>query len=155
MRQSDEIPVVEGSSVSFKRVICVKDNNELSFPEESCIDRMIEAAPSLYVLKKRVAYLLAFVEYFKHFKVKKGEFVKPKFDTARLDEDTHAIVVYVQHRHYSQALSILQNKSPEYFSHAIDRCSRRESGEPKVWLNELRSLNKFRSCVDNEGLFRI
>ena len=65
LRQSDEIPVVEGSSVSFKRVTCVKDNNELSFPEISCINRMIEAAPSLYALKKRVAYLLAFVEYFK------------------------------------------------------------------------------------------
>ena len=51
LRQSDEIPVVEGSSVSFKRVTCVKDNNELSFPEISCIDRMIEAAPSLCVEK--------------------------------------------------------------------------------------------------------
>ena len=59
---------------------------------------------------------------------------------------------YVQHRHYRPALSILQSKSSEDLSHVIDRCSRRESSEPKIWLNELRSLNKFCPCVDKEGL---
>ena len=102
------------------------------------------------MLKKRVAYLLAFVEYFKRCKVK-----KEKFDAAKLDEAMFAIVGYAQHRHYSQALSILKSKTPEDLSQAIDRCSRRESGEPKVWLNELRSSNKFRPCVDKEGLLRI
>ena len=110
---------------------------------------MIEAATSFYVSKKRVVYLLAFVEYFKRCKVKKEKFVKPKFDTAKLDEDMFAIVSYAQHRHYSQALSILQSKSSEDLSHAIDRCSRRESGEPKVWLNDC-GLNKFCPCVDKE-----
>ena len=116
---------------------------------------MIETAPSLFVLKKPVAYLLAFVEYFKRCKVKKERFVKPKFDTVKLDEAMFAIVGYAQHRHYSQALSILQSKSFEDLSHAINRCSRRESGKLKVWLNELRFLNKFRSCVDKEGLLRM
>ena len=74
---------------------------------------------------------------------------------AELDEAMFAIVGYAQHRHYSQALSILQSKSSKDLSHAIDRCSRRESGEPKVWLNELRSLNRFCPCVDKEGLLRI
>ena len=83
LRQSDEIPVVESSAVGAKKVACVKDKNELSFSEESCIDRMIEAASSLYVLKKRVAYLLAFFDYFKRCKVKKEKFVKPKLDTQR------------------------------------------------------------------------
>ena len=131
LRQSDKIAVVESCGVSVKRVTYVKDKNELSFSKESCIDRMMEAAPSLYVLKKRVAYLLAFVEYFKRCKVKKEKFVKPKFDTAKLDETMFGIVGYVQHRHYSQALSILQIKTPEDLLHAIDRCSRRESGEQK------------------------
>ena len=116
---------------------------------------MIEDAHSLYVLKKRVAYLLVFIEYFKRCKVIKKEFAKPKYDTAMLDRAMFAIVGYAQHRHYSQALSILQTKSPEDLSLAIDRYSRRESGEPKVWLNELQSLNKFRPCVDKEGLLRI
>ena len=131
LRQSDKIPVVESSAVAVKRVTCVTDKNKLSFLEESCIDRMIEAAPSLYKLKKLVAHLLEFVEYFKRYKVKKEKFVKPKFDTTKLDEAMYAIVGYVQHRLYRQALSILQSKSPEDLLHAIDRCSRHESSESK------------------------
>ena len=87
--------------------------------------------------------------------MKKEKFVKPKFDTAIFDETMFAIVRYAQHKHYSQALSVLLSKSPEDLSLAIDRCCRRESSEPKVWLNELRSLNKFRPCVCKEGLLRI
>ena len=33
--------------------------------------------------------------------------MKPKFDAAKLDEATRAIVGYVQHRHYDQPLRIL------------------------------------------------
>ena len=66
-----------------------------------------------------------------------------------------AIVGDAQHRHYSQALSILQSKSPKDLSHVIDRCIRHESDEPKVCLNELWSLNRFRRCIDKEGLMRI
>ena len=80
-------------------------------------------------------------------KVKKDEFVKPNFDAAKLCEATHAITGYEQRRHYGQALSIVQSKSPEDLSQAINRCSRRESSEPKIWLNKLRSLKKFRPCV--------
>ena len=37
LRQSDKIRVVESSAVSVKRVTCVKNKNELRFPEESLL----------------------------------------------------------------------------------------------------------------------
>ena len=48
---------------------------KLYFPEKSLIDELIETAPSLYVLTKRVAYLRAFVEYLR-CKFKKWNFVR-------------------------------------------------------------------------------
>ena len=50
-------------NVSLNRVTCSEGKGKLYFPEESPIDKLIETAPSLYVLTKRVAYLRAFVEY--------------------------------------------------------------------------------------------
>ena len=84
--------------------------------------------------QKRVVYMLAFVEYFKLSKEKK-ELVKPKFNAAKLDEATHAIVAYVQHKHYNEALRVLLNKHLEDLLHANDRCSQLESNEPKIWLS--------------------
>ena len=52
-------------------------------------------------------------------------------------------------------MNILKSDSPEALALAIDKCSKRKSGQPKHWLNELRSLYKFRPCVDKEGLLRI
>ena len=68
---------------------------------------MIKVTHFLYVLQRRVANLLVSVEHFKCSKSKREELVKPKFDAAKLDEATHDIVGYVQHRHYGQPLRIL------------------------------------------------
>ena len=35
---------------------------------------------------------------------------------------------------------------------AIEKCGWQNSGQPKKWLKELRALNRFWPCVDNEGL---
>ena len=147
-----ELLVVENSIVSVKRLTCVQDKKELRFSQKSGINRMMEA--TLYVLKKQVVYLLAFVEYLKCCKVKKEEFANSNFDTAKLDQAMLAFFGFVQQRHYCQALSILLSKSPEDLSHTIDWCSRSKPGETKCWLNELRSLNKFCPCVDKEDLLR-
>ena len=63
LKQNREIPNCECVSVAVDRVVCSKEKDKLYFPEESPIDRLIETAPLLYVLTKRVAYLRAFVEY--------------------------------------------------------------------------------------------
>ena len=154
LRQNGEFPVGDSVNFSVKRVACSQDQSKLCFPQESPIDRMIEAAPSLYVLKKRVAYLLAFVQYLK-CKVKNLEFERPKLDVVDLNKALSAIVSFVQHKHYGQALKILQSDSPEGLAQAIVKCAQRRSGQPKHWLNKLRSFNKFRPCVDSSGLLRI
>ena len=155
LKQNVEVPVLEGTAVFVKRVAYSQDQSELCFPPESVIDRLIEAAPSLYALQKRVAYLMAFVQYFVRCKVKKQDFVRPKLGTEELNKALSVIVAFVQQKYYGQALNILKSDSPEALALAIDKCSKRKSGQPKHWLNDLRSLNKFRPCVDKEGLLRI
>ena len=115
---------------------------------------MIESSLSLYVLTKRVAYLATFVDYIK-CKVKNREFVPPRLDTCDLDMALNKIVGFVQRKYYGQALSLMRSDSSESLTEAIKKCGRQNSGQPKKWLNELRALNRFRPCVDNEGLVRV
>ena len=65
------------------------------------------------------------------------------------------IVGFVQRKYYGQTLSLMRSDSPESLTEAIEKCSRQNSGRPKKWLKELRTLNRFRPCVDNEGLVRV
>ena len=154
LKQNREIPNCECVSVSVNRVACSEEKGKLYFPEESSIDRLIETAPSLYVLTKRVAYLRAFVEYLR-CKFKKRNFVRPKWDTCDLNKALNKIVALVQRRFYGQAVSLLKSDSPEDLTDAIERCIRRSSGQPKQWIRELHSLDRFRPCVDSDGLLRI
>ena len=84
LKQNVNEPVIEGSSVSVKRVACGQESEELYFPDNSQLDKLIESFPSLYVLTKRVAYLAAFVDYIK-CKAKNREFVPPRLDSCDLD----------------------------------------------------------------------
>ena len=83
LKQNREISNCKCVSVAVNRVACSEEKGKLYFSEESLIDRLIETAPSLYVLTKRVAYLRAFVEYLR-CKFKKRNFVRPKWDTSDL-----------------------------------------------------------------------
>jgi len=105
LKQNGEFPIGEGTNVSVKRVACSQDQSELCFPQDSVMDRMIEAAPSLYVLQKRMAYLMAFVRFLK-CKAKKDEFVPPKLDIVELNKALNAVVSFVQRKHYGQALKV-------------------------------------------------
>ena len=96
LKQNVEVSVLEGTAVFVKRVAYSQDQSELCFPPESVIDRLIEAAPSLYALQKRVAYLMAFVQYFVRCKVKKQDFVRPKLGTEELNKALSVIVAFVQ-----------------------------------------------------------
>ena len=95
LKQNREIPNCECVSVSVNRVAYSEEKGKLYFPKESPIDRLIETAPSLYVLTKRVAYLRAFVEYLR-CKFKKRNFVRPKWDTCDLNKALNKIVAVVQ-----------------------------------------------------------
>ena len=155
LMQSKEVAESESPSVSVNRVTCTREQSELCFPEKSPLDELIDFAPSLYVLKKRVAYLSAFVEY-KRCEFKKCAFVRPELNSRDLEKALKAIVGFVQRRYYyGQALHLLKDDSPEGLAAAIERCSSRNTGQPMHWLNELRSLNKFRPCVDSKGFLRI
>ena len=83
LKQNREISNCECVSVSVNQVACSEEKGKLYFPKESPIDRLIETAPSLYVLTKHVAYLRAFVEYLR-CKLKKRNFMRPKWDTYNL-----------------------------------------------------------------------
>ena len=46
---------------------------------------------------------------------------------------------------------MLRSDSPKSLTEAVEKCGRRNSGQSKKWLKELRVLNRFRPCVDKEG----
>ena len=116
LKQNREIPNCESVSISVNRVACSKEKGKLYFPEESPIDRLIETAPSLYVLTYLRAYLRC--------KFKKRNFVRPKWDTCDLNKALNKIVAVVQRRFYGQAVSLLKSDSPKDLTDAIERCTR-------------------------------
>ena len=59
------------------------------------IDILIESAPNLYTLQKRVAYLIAFVDWFQCCKVRKNDFIKPMLNAAYLEKALLIIVKLV------------------------------------------------------------
>ena len=77
LKQNREIFSCQCVSVLVNRVTCSEGKTKLYFSEENPIDRLIETAPSLYVLTKRVAYLRVFVEYLMR-KFEMRNFVRPK-----------------------------------------------------------------------------
>ena len=115
---------------------------------------MIDFAPSLYVPTKRVAYLSALVDYLCCM-VKNQKFVQTKQESSDFDEALNKIVSFRQQKYYVQALRLFGNDSSEALTKAINRCSARVYGQDKQGLQELRSLNRFRLCVDNESLMRV
>ena len=112
LKQNVNEPVIEGPSVSVKRVACGQESEELYFPDNNQLDKLIESSPSLHVLTKRVAYLAVFVDYIR-CKVKKREFVPPRLDTCDLGMALNRIVGFVQRKYYGQALSLMRSDSPE------------------------------------------
>ena len=112
---------------------------------------MIKTAPSLYILSKRIAYLSAFVEYL----CCKLEFVLPKSNSGDLNNALNEIVGFEQQKCYRLALRLLKSDSPEALIKAINRCSTRVYGKDKQMLKELLTLNRYKPCIDSDGLLHI
>ena len=68
------------------------------------IDKLIEKAPNLYTLQKRVAYLIAFVDWFQNCKVRKNNFIKPVLNAAYLETALLIIVKLVQNKVYGNVI---------------------------------------------------
>ena len=52
-------------------------------------------------------------------------------------------------------VSLLKSNSLKDLTDAIERCARRSSGQLKQWIRELRSLNRFRPCIDGDSLLQV
>ena len=117
------------------------------------IGRLIERAPSLYQLQKRIAYLISFVDWFK-CKLRKGVFVKPVLNAAYLERALLAVVKFVQSRVYGDAICLTQEKSADALEEMLKKCQDTASPTQKD-LKELRSLKKYRPCVEGEGMLRL
>ena len=86
----------------------------LSLKSDACLDRIIESAPDLYTLKKRVAYLIAFKQYIVA-KSQKRNLCKPKLDADYLDNAFMEVVKFVQKTHFGTAIKLLQEKSSDAY----------------------------------------
>ena len=129
-------------------------DDDVSLVSGGNLDQLIESSPSLYVLQKRAAYLVAFVDYLR-CKAQKRKFVPPRLNASYLDNALDLIVRFVQKRVYGDAVNLMHELSPDSFEDVVKRCSADASQCQKGRLKELRSLKKYRPCVDDTGKLRI
>ena len=115
-------------------------------PQE--LDQLVESSPNLYSLKKRIAYLTAFKEYFIAVKVKKKEFIKPVLDASYLDKAFINVVSYIQNVCFGSAVEFLKENSPDEFDVLLKKPSSKTNAVKEMHLlNELKALCKLRPCV--------
>ena len=125
---------------------------------ESCdfgLDQIIESSSALYVLKKRAAYLNAFVEYVVAT-VKGRKFYKPVLNVAYLDLAFLKVVKYVQSRNFGAAIKLLSGSSPDKFEAFVSRWSKNATDpDEKRRINELKTLRNLRPCIGQDLLLRV
>ena len=125
---------------------------------ESCdfgLDQIIESISDLYVLKKRAAYLNAFVEYV-FVTIKGRKFFKPVLNVAYLDLAFLKVVKYVQSRNFWAAIKLLSGGSPDKFKSFVSRWSKNATDpDEKRRVNELKTLRNLRPCIGQDLLLRV
>ena len=122
---------------------------------ENGLVKIIESVNNLYTLKKRFAYLLAFIEYLVA-KSRKALFVRPALDAAYLDRALVKAVKYVQSRCFGAAIDLLSRKSPDDFESFLKRWTNNaNNSDERHRVNELKSLRSLRPCVGGDGLLRV
>ena len=139
-------PVVQVTHLSRNAVVNV---------EESSFDNLIAASSNLYVLRKRLAYLTAFVE-FVMAKAKGTLFLKPNLNAAYLDRALLKVVKYVQGCCFGAAIETLRRGSPDDFEAILRRLGKKPGNtEDTRRTNELKTLRNLRPCVDSDSMFRV
>ena len=116
---------------------------------------VIQTAPNLYTLKKRLGYLAAFVEFL-IAKARKSEFHKPCLNAIYLEKELHSTVLYVQREYFSTVSDSLQKGSPGSLEDAIKRPSAKtSSNSERRHLKDLRSIRCLRPTAFPDGTLRI
>ena len=110
---------------------------------DAALDKLIEASPNLYTLKKRCAYLFAFVQFL-IAKTKKVAVKKTILDATYLDSAFVKVVEYVQSQCFGAVVDCLSNDTPDNFEHILKRLSAKaKDPESTRRFNELKTLRIF------------
>ena len=119
------------------------------------MDQFIATSWDLYALKKRIAYLMAFVE-FVVARFKKINFQKPDLNAVYLDHALIMTVKYVQRRCFGTAVDSLRKVTPNDFDAILRRLNEKRC-DPKSTrrINELKTLKNLRPCIGLDSLFRV
>ena len=140
-------------SLVVHRTLCGVDS--VLEQHDAALDKLIEASPNLHTLKKRCAYLFAFVQ-FVIAKAKKVAVKKPVLDATYLDSAFIKVVEYVQSRCFGAVVDCLSNDTPDNFEHILKRLSAKaKDPESTRRFNELKTLRNLRPCVGSDRLLRV
>ena len=151
--QENVIVMAPELSLAVNRISCSMESS--LDPLDSPLDRLIEAASNLYVLKKRCAYLAAFAEFMAAKKLGVS-FQKPRFNATYLDKAFIKIVKYVQFRCFGAAVELLSQDSADAFESILKQLNgKAKNPESMRRLNELKALRNLRPCVGSDNLLRI
>ena len=123
---------------------------------QDSLENLIKTAPNLYTLKKRVAYLIAFKEYFVAKFKKRAEFKKPILNALYLDRALMEAVRYVQFLSFGAAIRLLREDSPDNFDQMLKKLYSNANGADQMRkINELKTLRNLRPCVDTDMMLRV
>ena len=135
------------------RLALCKENT--LFETDDKILKLMQTSRDLYALKKRFAYLLAFVELVKA-KFRRKPFRKPEFDAASLDRAFVEAIGYVQRQCFGPALEVLDNGSADDFEIFIKRLRNLAvNSEQTRQVNELKTLRNLRPCLGPDSILRV
>ena len=132
--------------------------NRESVQNECCdsFDRLFAASCDPYTLKRRVAYLAAFVKYFVAVKVKKAPFQKPVLNATFLDLAFMKIVRYVQLVCFGTAIEPFSRGTPDNYEAILTSLNNNsKTSEASRRINELKSLRSLRPCIGHDALLRV
>ena len=122
---------------------------------KATLTRVIQTAPNLYTLKKRLRYLAAFVE-FVIAKARKQEFYKPRVNAIYLEKALHSTVLYVRRECFCTVSDCSQEGPPDSLEDAIKRLNAKtSSNSERRHLKDLRSIRCLRPTAFPDGTLRI
>ena len=131
------------------------NKNPLLKEGTNCLDELISTSPDLYILKKRVAYIRAFTQYFTA-KMRNTIFVKPTLDANFLDKALLDLIFYVQRSRFGAAIELLKKETPDAFEAIVKKLSDKATNTTEMnFISEVKSLRNLRPCVDSNSMFRV
>ena len=154
LRTREVQPLSSDQSITVRSLTLSED--EALNQEKNGLDLLVERSPNLYTLKKQVAYLTAFKQYFISVKVKKERFEKPVLDASYLENSFVYLVRYVQGSCFGPAVEFLEANSPDKFDTLLKKLDAKVSKEKELHhVSELKTLRKLRPCVGTDLLLRV